>query len=118
LITQRDQLIDRLGSHGWRATKLDEQLDWWADEMWQLESNWSPRDARAYLTFLVDPMTGLERKPHEDVWAAAATPHKPIKQQDVRTGLTLSLGHGWNDRVQELIEYLNKLRQVEERNDR
>ena len=40
--TQREELLSQLSEHGWRVTQEESELEWWADEMWQLESVWSP----------------------------------------------------------------------------
>ncbi len=71
--TQRTELRNRLAEHGWRVKGLEEDLEWWANEMWLLESVWSPAGSRAYLTLLVDPMVGPNRRRGEAVWAAMAS---------------------------------------------
>jgi hypothetical protein len=111
MITQRDEILAELGRRGWRATSLEGQaLDWWADEMWLLESEWSPRGREAYLTFLVDPEADTHvRKKGEQVWAAAVTARKPLGRVEASSGFVLSL-KGWRRELPELLERLSALR--------
>ena len=59
---QRTELLNQLPEHGWRVASVEENLEWWADEMWLLESEWSPVGGLAYVTFLVDPHFDGSRK--------------------------------------------------------
>jgi hypothetical protein len=52
---QRTELLTLLSENGWRAEKIEKDPEWWADEIRQLESVWSPIGSRAYVTFLVNP---------------------------------------------------------------
>ncbi len=86
-------------------------LEWWADEIWLLESSWSPVGARAYVTFLVDPMaTTADRKKGQDVWAVMASPARPADRMWVADEFTLSLGRGWKERLPDFWNHLSKLR--------
>jgi hypothetical protein len=116
--TQRTELLTRLPKYGWRVAGEEENLEWWADEMWVLESVWSPVGSRAYITLLVDPMVGPKRKKGEAVWAVMASPAKPISRLSAEGKFTLSFGQGWKERLPELFEHLSALRtQSEEAND-
>ncbi|HJX93427.1 MAG TPA: hypothetical protein VJ372_23235, partial [Pyrinomonadaceae bacterium] len=75
---QRTELLTLLSEHGWSAAKIEEDLEWWADEMWQLESVWSPVGSLAYVTFLVDPQFEGNREKGEAVWAIMASLFKPV----------------------------------------
>ncbi len=111
--TQRRELLDQLPKHGWHVLPVaDHELEWWADEMWLLESTWTPVENHVYLTFLVDPQVSVSRprKKGEAVWAVMATPVKPVKWQTAEDGLTLSLGQGWKERLPDLLEHLSELR--------
>jgi hypothetical protein len=111
VITQRDEILAELARRGWRATSLDgHALDWWADEMWLLESEWSPRGREAYLIFLVDPMADPHvRKKGEQVWAAAVTARKPLERMEASSGFVVSL-KGWEEDLPGMFEYLSALR--------
>ena len=109
--TQREEILARLAHHGWRARPCeDEGLEWWADEMWLLESTWSPVGSRAYVTFLVDPQFEGVRKQGEAVWAVMASPGKPGGRLHVEREFTLSLGQGWKKRLPEFFAHLAALR--------
>jgi hypothetical protein len=108
--TQRTWLLGKLPEHGWRVAGEEENLEWWADEMWLLESVWSPVGARAYATFLVDPMAGPARRKGEAVRAVKVSPSRPSNWLQSDGEFTLDLGQGWRDRVPDFFEHLSKLR--------
>jgi hypothetical protein len=63
-------LIEKLSEHGWRVIGREcDDLDWWADEIWTVESEWSPRGFTVFLTWLVDPQWDDHRPPGQAVWA-------------------------------------------------
>jgi hypothetical protein len=107
---QRTELLNRLPEHGWRVAGVEENLEWWADEMWLLESVWSPVGSRAYITLLVDPMVGPDRRKGEAVWAAMASVAKPTSRLSAEGEFTLSFGRGWEGRLPEFFEHLSALR--------
>ena len=114
---QRAEILTQLPSHGWHVVPLEDYgLEWWADEMWLLESTWSPLGSRAYLTFLVDPQTphSRTRKKGEAVWAVMASPMKPSAWQSSEGSLTLSFGQGWEKRLAEFFGHLAGLRNYKE----
>ncbi|MCM3873549.1 MAG: hypothetical protein ND895_22930 [Pyrinomonadaceae bacterium] len=107
---ERQELLNQLQEYGWRVAHQDESLDWWADEMWRLESLWSPVGSLAYVTFLVDPQADGHRKKGEDVWAVMASAAKPISRLKVDGEFTLGLGRGWNQRLPAFFKHLAALR--------
>jgi hypothetical protein len=110
---QRTEILNQLPHHGWRILPVaDHELEWWADEMWLLESIWSPVGSLAYLTFLVDPQIphSRTRKTGEAVWAVMVSPLKPVAWQSSDEGFTLSLGQGWEKRLPDFFEHLARLR--------
>lgn len=110
MLTQRDEILAELGRRGWRAASLENVvLDWWADEMWLLESEWSPRGRQAYLTFLVNPMSDSHRRKGEQVWAAAVTARKPLARAEAESGFVMNL-KGWEEELPGMFEYLSALR--------
>ncbi len=76
--TQRAELLSQLSENGWRIASIEQNLEWWADEMWLIESTWSPVGSNAYVTFLVDPQFDGVRRKGEEVWAVMASALKPI----------------------------------------
>ena len=108
--TQWTELLNRLPEHGWRVAGEEENLEWWADEMWVLESVWSPVGSRVHITLLVDPMAGPNRRRGEAVCAVMASPARPGGWLSAEGGFTLSFGPGWKERLPELFEHLSALR--------
>lgn len=108
--TQRTELLNRLPEHGWRVAGVEENLEWWADEMWLLESVWSPVGSRAYITLLVNPMAAPNRRKGEAVWAVAASSAKPTGRLSAEGGSMLSFGQGWEGRLPEFFDQLSMLR--------
>ena len=103
-------MLNQLPEHGWRVAEVGEELEWWADEMWVLESVWTPAGGRAYVTFMVDPQFDGVRKKGEAVWAVMASPGRPDSRLNVEGEFTLSLGRGWKRRLPEFFEHLSALR--------
>ena len=108
--TQRTELLSQLSAHGWRATISEEDPGWWADEIWLLESEWSPVGGRAYVTFLVDPQFDGDRRKGEAVWAVMASAVKPKSRLQVEGEFTLSFGQGWKKRLPDFFDHLSTLR--------
>lgn len=114
--TQRAELLSRLAERGWRVAGVEENLEWWAAEMWRLESVWSPVGSRAYVTFLVAPEAPLlpydktRGGGEEFVWAVMASPAKPTSRLRVEGEFTLGLGQGWKEGVPDFFEHLSALR--------
>ena len=103
-------MLKQLSEHGWRVVGVEENLEWWADEMWVLESVWSPVGGRAYVTFLVDPQFDGGRRKGEAVWAVMASPGRPDSRLHVEGEFTLSLGQGWKTRLPAFYAHLSALR--------
>jgi hypothetical protein len=67
--TQQNQIAELLTAEGWAIREREAAPEWWLDEVWHLESLWSPVDAKAYVSFLVDGGATSERKAGQQVWA-------------------------------------------------
>jgi hypothetical protein len=109
MTTQQKRLFRELEVHGWR--KLEEEAedrtrDWWADEVWELESIWSPRSCRVYLTFVVDPQWEGPRAKGQGVWAVSASRTGPMQWSPVQ----LPLGRGWERELTAFLTGLARLR--------
>lgn len=109
---QRAEIQSQLGKRGWNIVGVEDQsLEWWADEIWRLESAWSPVGARAYVTFLVDPQSSARnRKKGQDVWAVKVSPVRPGDWLKGVGEFTLSLGRGWEESLPDFFEHLAILR--------
>lgn len=109
---QKAEIESRLAKHGWDIVEVEDQaLEWWADEIWRLESAWSPAGARAYVTFLIDPQSSnRNRKKGQDVWAVKASPDRPVDWLTGAGEYTLSLGQGWKEELAGFFEQLAMMR--------
>jgi hypothetical protein len=104
--SQADELRRRLPTHGWEVAEIEQPFEdeWWATELWVIESAWSPQSVRFYLTFLVDPMGGPN-----DIWAVHASKERP-KQRPLDNNPLLRLGHGWQKELQTFLGSLDGFR--------
>ena len=109
---QQQGILDRLAEAGWELTATEDLDHWWADEVWLLQSVWSPRNVQFYLTFLVEPQLDIHRKrrPGEGVWAALASVSLPTQWQASEGQYLFSLGHGWMERMTDFIAVVSKFR--------
>ncbi|HMS39364.1 MAG TPA: hypothetical protein PKE69_04005 [Pyrinomonadaceae bacterium] len=94
--------------NGWNITELEGgELDWWASEMWLIESVWSPIGATAYITFLFDPMDAKE------VWDVAASSKKLENRRDTASNFYLNIkSSGWKKELPEFIKSVSELRNL------
>jgi hypothetical protein len=105
------QLIDRLTEHGWRVVGREtDNLDWWADEVWTVESEWAPRGFTIYLTLLVDPQWGGERRKGEGVWAVGSCLQRPTTADDAQGHPMLASFNRWPRDLREFLQGLSELR--------
>lgn len=114
MVTQRQQLEDALTCDGWRIVSRENELDWWADEMWLIESQWSPRGFQLFLTFLVDPMWEGPRRKAEGVWAIGAATQRPSERREAEGGPLISIGRGWEGRLSDFVASLSAERNAEQ----
>ncbi len=107
--SQKLQLEDGLRGDGWKivSRKLDD-FDWWADEQWVIESQWSPRGFRLFLTFLVDGQHEGSRPKGIGVWAIGASQEPPSDQHF--GGPCLPLRPGWDKRMPRFVIGLAEMR--------
>ena len=111
MLTQRAELARRLPEHGWQVLVVeDSSLEWWADEIWLIESVWSPGGFRLYLTFLVDPVADSQRAKGQSVWAVGTSTARPMDRGTAEGKPLLSLGHGWRSHLAEFFAGLAGLR--------
>ena len=111
MLTQRAELAKQLPDHGWQVLVVEDSgLDWWADEIWLIESLWSPRGCRLYLTFLVDPMADAQRAKGQSVWGVGTSTVRPRERGSAEGQPLLSLGHGWRSQLAAFFDGLAGLR--------
>jgi hypothetical protein len=119
MITQRNRIVELLPRYGWEVKNVEDHLrsstvpDWFIDELWEIESVWSPIDLRVWVTFVVDPQTPnlIERKKGEGVWAVKAGLRRPPAIEIEGDDVYLSLNAGWEKRLPEFFSQLSDLRQ-------
>jgi hypothetical protein len=108
--TQKSGIAIYLRNAGWRIAEVLGDLEWWADEMWKIESTWTPVGQAGFITFLVDPQADIYTPPtSKNVWAAMVSKERPGDRLD-RNSFTFSLGSGWEKRLSEITNYLDELR--------
>jgi len=114
---QRTELLKRIPKQGWSVTTIEDadsewpELEWWADEIWILQSVWSPQDCRVYLTFLVDPQAPIHgRQKGEGIWAVKASLKRPRQWMWEEGEVYLTLGQGWQQMLPGFLEDVAALR--------
>jgi hypothetical protein len=79
-VTEQQRQIEALLSrNGWRVVARERfATDRWLDEMWTIESEWTPAGQRAFVLFLVAPDSAERyRPPGRDVKMVAVTRTPP-----------------------------------------
>jgi hypothetical protein len=103
---QADTLRRALVARGWNVVEVESPFEdeWWAAEIWVIESDSSPRGRRAYLTFLIDPQGG-----REEVWAVWAKAERPAHGDD-GTEPFMRLRNVWQQELPGFLQGLNRFR--------
>jgi hypothetical protein len=118
MITQRNKIFELLPQYGWEVINVEENLrgsttlDWFIDELWEVESVWTPKGLKVWITFEVDPMAPNlgERKKGQGVWAVRAGLRKPTGWGTENEEVSLTLNPGWEKRLPEFFSELSDLR--------
>ena len=99
------QILDELGNAGWSVASLELSSDcWWAKEVWELRSEWTPKGAVIYLSLLVDPMEEFDRNniPDAAVWAVGISEIFPEELLDAER-LLIPIKRRMRDAVAEIV---------------
>jgi hypothetical protein len=108
--TRFDQLIAMLSQHGWQVVHRErDDLDWWADEIWTVESEWSPQGFTVYLTLLVDPLCEGPPRAGHAIWAVGTCLSKPADRLEAEGKPLMSIKH-WPRDVPQFLQGLAELR--------
>ena len=111
--TQAKILEEKIADAGWQIVQRFEMPDWWADEIWQLESIWSPIGHSAWITFLVEPECDhAARKKGQHVWAVGVSRKKPGDRVSTDFKDTMSLNSGWQKALSNFTKNLNQIRET------
>ena len=110
--TPKERLSDCLEAKGWEIERIHEQdLEWWADEIWELKSRWSPEGVPAFVTFLVDPQCdNKDRKKGQEVWGVGNSGKYPISRMEAEENGALSLNAFAKNDSEEFLGMLELLR--------
>lgn len=101
---RHSQMIEKLSEQGWRVTsRQQDDLDWWADEIWAVESEWAPRGFTVYLTWLVDPQWDDNRQPGQAVWAVGTSLQHPAGRSEAEGPPLMSINHWLRDLTEFLV---------------
>ena len=113
--SHKQKLIDHLECFGIDSEDLDEEnLDWWADEMWSLRSHWHPNKQCGYVTALVDPQhEGLRKKGHK-VWCYGLSVNIPSSVEEAQSYGSLLLGKSFKNKVEEFVDKVVEIRDSKE----
>lgn len=69
-----EKIMKAFLENGWKMIgPVDISSDWWFDEIFLIESQWSPVGKKLYLTLLTDPME-IRRK---EVWSVSVSSSLP-----------------------------------------
>src|SRR5688572_9405401 len=111
MLTQRNAIVAAMKERGWDVCEVDDgPSEWWADERLEFESRWTRVGAKVFVTFLVDPQRVGPRAKGEAVWAVVASPEPPQERPSGAEGIWLTLGHGWQNRLNAFVMELDTLR--------
>jgi hypothetical protein len=107
---RHSQMLAELSERGWRVNNRErEDLDWWADEIWAVESEWAPRGFAVYLTWLVDPQWDGHRQPGQAVWAVGTSLRRPASRSEAEGGPLMPIKH-WPGQLAGFLAGLSALR--------
>jgi hypothetical protein len=107
--SQQIQLEKKLQQEGWLIAERSNAYDWWADEVWTVESIWRPVGQQLWITFLVDPQHDGIRGPGEHVWAVGVTESPPVGRQQVEP-TSVPIRNTWSSSLDELMTIIRRLR--------
>ena len=108
--TLNAKLADYLEVDGWDLVHDHTQdLEWWADEIWQLKSLWSPVGTEVFVTFLVDPMWEGNREKGQGVWAVGCSASFPLNRDEADRGGILRLKAS-KEEIEEFIQLVSGFR--------
>jgi len=106
------QISEALNREGWSLMPMELASDcWWAKDIWEIRSIWTPIDATVHLSLLVDPMYETDRNnvPDTAVWAIGVSKEFPQDRQDAGQ-VSIPIKHRMNDAAAEIVSEAAKLR--------
>ena len=105
-------ILDALSKEGWSFIPLELASDcWWAKDMWQLQSEWTPKDAIIHLSLLVDPMEEVDHSnvPDTAVWAVGLSAEAPQDRLEAEQ-ILVPIKRRMNEAITEITAEASRLR--------
>ena len=97
-------LVRKLADRGWEVTQHDrDDVEWWADEIWTVESVWAPQGFTVFVTWLIDPMDNVT------VWGVGASIERPTGRLEASAAACMSINR-WPRDVPDFLTALDALR--------
>jgi hypothetical protein len=109
--SQRNDLLKALPERGWEIAEIEHApLDWWTDEVWTVESRWSPVGFRLFIIFLVDPQSDVDRRKGQSVWEVSAAVEMPTDRVAAGEGPVAGLSPKWKENLARYLDDLDAIR--------
>lgn len=109
----KQKISDQLEINGWEVASIDsDHSDWWAEEVWELHSTWSPIGAKCYLTFLVDPQSNNTAKSNAAVWAIGASPNRPSSIAQAHAHGCITFNKQFKNNIEDFLFNLEEIRNI------
>jgi hypothetical protein len=107
----KQKLIDHLACYGVDIIEVDNlSVEWWADEIWELKSHWSPNKLVGYITALVDPMHEDTRQKGQSVWAYGLSKGYPESRNEAEKLGVVSSGKSFKKDIDSFIDCVIELK--------
>lgn len=103
------KLADAFEVDGWDVVEHVTDLEGWADEIWELTSQWSLVGASAFITFLVDPTWEGIRRKGQGVWAIGCCATYPSNRGEAAGVDVLPLSAS-KEEIKEFVDTVNSFR--------
>ncbi|MEO0774533.1 MAG: hypothetical protein AAFZ04_15295 [Pseudomonadota bacterium] len=107
-----DPILDALSKDGWSLTPLELASDcWWAKDIWQLQSEWTPKGATIHLSLLVDPMEEVDGNnvPDTAIWAVGLSTNFPHQRSEAEQ-ISVPIKRRMKEATAEVIAEASRLR--------
>jgi hypothetical protein len=106
-----EKLESYLEKNGWQIEGIEnDDLEWWADEIWEMRSIWSPEGVPVYITFLVDPQHEGNRNKGQSVWGIGNSSNYPISRVEAESNGTVSMNDIFKNNVNDFFQRIESLR--------
>lgn len=106
--TRIEMTIEELKANGWTVQTVDQKLDWWIDEAFELMSTWNPVGTKIYFTLDVDPATTSKRRKGEMIISVSLSKSIPTTRLNDR--FTFYLSDLDSKGIKKLVTTANELR--------